>query len=81
MGMSKLFLRAILVSLTLFSCTQQPETRLIPLYENLSQYHRMVSTKSPEAQKYFDQGFTLYYGFNHEAAITSFQQAVALDSM
>lgn len=69
----------ILVSLTLASCTKQ-EPRLIPLFDNLSHYHRTVKTNSAEAQKYFDQGFTLYYGFNHEAAITSFQQAAALDS-
>ena len=56
-----------------------PEQRIIPIYENLSKYHRKVTTQSEEAQRYFDQGLTLYYGFNHEAAIKSFQQAILLD--
>jgi tetratricopeptide (TPR) repeat protein len=38
-----------------------------------------VTTSSPEAQKYFDQGMTLSYAFNHAEAIRSFKQAIALD--
>lgn len=72
-------LSTVLVLVTLASCGQR-QPPLIPLYDNLSHYNRTVTTGSEEAQKYFDQGFTLYYGFNHEAAILSFQQAVALDS-
>lgn len=54
--------------------------KIIPLYTNLSHYHRKISTPFPEAQQYFDQGLPLYYGFNHEAAIKSFQQSIAIDS-
>ena len=50
-----------------------------PLYPNLTGYHRAVATKSAEAQKYFDQGLTLFYGFNLEAAIPSFAEAARLD--
>ena len=72
---------SILAFLTLLSCnTTEQEQRLFPLYDNLSKYHRTITTQSPEAQEYFDQGLALYYGFNHEAAIMSFQQAIALDS-
>ncbi|HEU4365855.1 MAG TPA: tetratricopeptide repeat protein [Candidatus Krumholzibacteria bacterium] len=49
------------------------------LRDDLAVYHRAVSTKSQEAQKYFDQGLVLHYGFNHEAAIASFQRAGELD--
>ena len=38
-----------------------------------------VTTKSAEAQKYFNQGLGCIYGFNHEAAINSFKQAIKLD--
>ena len=38
-----------------------------------------VTTKSSEAQRYFDQGLGCIYGFNHEAAINSFKQAIKLD--
>jgi len=45
----------------------------------LGKVHFAVSTKNPEAQRYFDQGMAYLYGFNHEAAIKSFQQARQLD--
>jgi tetratricopeptide (TPR) repeat protein len=38
-----------------------------------------VTTRSAEAQKYFNQGLGCIYGFNHEAAINSFKQAIKLD--
>jgi len=50
-----------------------------PLYDNLGAYHHAITTRSPEAQKYFDQGFTLSYAFNHAEAIRSFRQGIALD--
>jgi len=50
-----------------------------PLYDTLGSYHVPITTSSPEAQKYFDQGFTLSYAFNHAEGIRSFRQAVALD--
>jgi len=53
--------------------------RLVPIYQDLSKYHRSVTTDSEEAQAYFDQGLALMYGFNHEAAILSFRQAIELD--
>ncbi|MFO7668971.1 MAG: hypothetical protein R6W31_04870, partial [Bacteroidales bacterium] len=59
---------------------QDQRASLLPLYDGLSKYHRPVTTNSREAQEYFDQGLALYYGFNHEAAILSFQQALVLDS-
>jgi tetratricopeptide (TPR) repeat protein len=72
---------AIVLLITLWSCaTKTPDQKIIPLFDNLSEYHRGVTTKSESAQQYFDQGLTLYYGFNHEAAIKSFQQAIAYDS-
>jgi tetratricopeptide (TPR) repeat protein len=51
----------------------------IPLIENLGHHTRPVTTSSPEAQRYFDQGLRLVFGFNHGAAIRSFQEAVRLD--
>lgn len=41
-------------------------------------YHP-VTTSKPEAQRYFDQGLTLVYGFNHDAAYWSFQKAAKVD--
>jgi tetratricopeptide (TPR) repeat protein len=41
--------------------------------------HRPIRTASAEAQKLFDQGLTLLYGFNRDGARQSFLKASALD--
>src|SRR5215831_17053140 len=50
-----------------------------PLYDGLGSYSRKITTKSAEAQRYFDQGLGFLHGFNHRAAIRAFQQAAELD--
>src|SRR5213596_2748020 len=50
-----------------------------PLYDGLGSYSRKITTHSPEAQRYFDQGLGFLHGFNHRAAIRAFQQAAELD--
>ena len=47
---------------------------LEPLYDGLGSYTRKISTNSPKAQKYFDQGINFYFGFNHGAALRRFKQ-------
>ena len=49
------------------------------LLEGLGSHHHPITTASPVAQRYFDQGLILSFGFNHEAAIESFQYALSLD--
>jgi tetratricopeptide (TPR) repeat protein len=49
------------------------------LLGNLGSYHRTITTASPDAQRFFDEGLTLLYGFNHEEAFRSFERAAALD--
>src|SRR5215831_19142009 len=51
----------------------------VALDPGLGSLHRAVSTRKPEAQKYFDQGLRLVFAFNHEAAIRSFRRAAELD--
>ena len=51
----------------------------VTLEPGLGAFHRAVSTSNAEAQKFFDQGMKYTYGFNHEAAVKSFQRAGALD--
>ncbi len=50
-----------------------------PFYDGLGSYTRKVTTRSPKAQRYFNQGLAFLHGFNHSAAIRSFQQAAQLD--
>jgi tetratricopeptide (TPR) repeat protein len=51
-----------------------------PLFQKLGNLQHPVTTKSKEAQKYFNQGLTLLYAFNHQEAIRSFEAAAALDA-
>ncbi len=50
-----------------------------PLFTGMGEHHHAIVTKSPEAQRYFDQGLVLAYGFNHAEAARSFRQAIKLD--
>src|SRR5205823_7377253 len=45
----------------------------------LGRHHHPIATRNPEAQKFFDEGLTLVYAFNHDEAIRSFERAAALD--
>ena len=49
------------------------------LVSGLGDLHHPVSTKNPEAQKFFDQGLRFIYAFNHDEAARSFQHAAELD--
>ena len=50
-----------------------------PLLDGLSTYSMPISTQSPLAQKYFDQGVRLTYAFNHPEAVRAFEAAVKID--
>ena len=50
-----------------------------PFFEGLGSYTRTITTTSPEAQKYFNQGLNFLFGFNHGAAIRAFQAAETID--
>jgi tetratricopeptide (TPR) repeat protein len=49
------------------------------LFDGLGNVHRLITTSSREAQKYFDQGLALMWGFNHDEATRSFAKAAELD--
>ncbi|MFN3652445.1 MAG: hypothetical protein ACK47B_22955 [Armatimonadota bacterium] len=50
-----------------------------PLFADLGDLKHPVTTRSAQAQRYFDQGLILMYGFNHKEAIRSFREAARLD--
>ena len=45
------------------------------LLEGLGSQSHPIETQSQLAQRYFDQGLILIFGFNHEAAIRAFEEA------
>jgi len=52
---------------------------IAPTLEGLGDYHFPVTTRSPESQRFFDQGLRLTYAFNHSEALRSFKEAARLD--
>jgi tetratricopeptide (TPR) repeat protein len=77
-------LAAVLIaSALLAACSRQQEAKSAPpkapLFDNLGNLHHQITTSSPEAQRYFDQGLTLSYAINHAEAIRAFRQAAAID--
>jgi tetratricopeptide (TPR) repeat protein len=49
------------------------------LFGGLGYFHRPITTKSEDAQAYFDQGMRLLWAFNHDEATRSFAQAAVAD--
>jgi len=50
-----------------------------PLFEGMGEYHMSITTADSDAQRYFDQGMVLAFGFNHAESIRSFRAAQSLD--
>ncbi|HWA24822.1 MAG TPA: tetratricopeptide repeat protein [Lacunisphaera sp.] len=71
--------RLLLLPCLLLAIAVSAAEPAIPLLKNLGSHTHPVTTQSPEAQRYFDQGLRFVFGFNHGAAIKSFQEAARLD--
>jgi tetratricopeptide (TPR) repeat protein len=53
--------------------------RPVTLYKGLGAWRHPIATRNADAQKYFDQGLALLYGFNRYEALRSFRKASELD--
>ena len=77
---------ALVAVLSLAACAPRVETdaELVaragaPLFKGMGEYSRTITTTDPGAQRYFNQGMALGFGFNHAEAIRSFRAAQKLD--
>lgn len=70
---------SLATALILSGCRQQPPDNGALIYDGFGNYERAVSTDVAAAQDWFNQGIQLMYGFNHDEAIRSFEQAAAAD--
>jgi tetratricopeptide (TPR) repeat protein len=61
------------------ACSLFAQSKVPVLVPGLGHHHHTISTKSPEAQRFFDQGLTLVFAFNHEEAVRAFRRASELD--
>jgi len=59
--------------------TPAPAAVRTTLLGNLGSYSRPITTRNADAQRWFDEGLNLLYGFNHEESFRSFERASALD--
>ena len=80
-----LFGLAILLAMAMTACSEssvelaEDQPRIAPLLKGLGRHTHPVTTRSPLAQRYFDQGLNLVYAFNHAEAVRSFRQAALID--
>jgi len=75
----RISLTGLLALILFFSCSSD-QKKQAPLFDNLGTLNFPITTNSALAQKYFDQGVILAYGFNHEEAFRSFEEVARLDS-
>jgi tetratricopeptide (TPR) repeat protein len=61
------------------SVASTPRVATVPLQKDLGLLHHPITTTSPWAQRYFDQGLRLTYAFNHAEAIAAYEQAAMFD--
>ncbi|MGH0035722.1 MAG: tetratricopeptide repeat protein [Myxococcota bacterium] len=61
------------------SMAEQPAPDQPKLLDGLGGQKHPITTTSALAQRYFDQGLILTFGFNHEAAVRSFEAATRFD--
>ncbi len=50
-----------------------------PLFDILGAFQHPITTNSELAQRYFNQGLRLVYGFNHAEALRAFEHAARID--
>src|SRR5687767_14198000 len=74
----RVILTMLTVALTPLSATAQ-QRHTATLLTGLGNHHHQITTKSAQAQRFFDQGLALAYAFNHPEAKRSFEEAARLD--
>jgi tetratricopeptide (TPR) repeat protein len=62
-----------------FAQDAQKDASAAALYAGFDGYSRTITTKSADAQRWFNQGIQLLYGYNHDEAIRSFEKASEVD--
>jgi tetratricopeptide (TPR) repeat protein len=89
--MIRLWTALSILLLVLTACTTEPgrggmshgghvaADRPPVLYDSLGNYSYKITTASPQAQRWFDQGLRLVYAFNHNEAQRAFREAARLD--
>src|SRR5712692_913200 len=65
---------------TLCGQDQHLAEKPVTLYPGLGAWRHPITTRQPDAQKFFDQGLALLYSFNRYEALRTFRKAAELDA-
>ncbi len=74
----------IILLAVLSACADNPgkpaeNPKPMALLDGLGKHQYPITVAKPAAQRYFNQGMVLAYGFNHSEAVKSFQAAYGID--
>ena len=75
----------ILTSVFIGSCSSEESLNDLvtragaPLFEDMGNHTHPITTEDPYVQRYFDQGLTIDFAFNHAESARSFRAAQTLD--
>jgi tetratricopeptide (TPR) repeat protein len=78
-GAAAFFLGAVLASAGCVASDPARRWEALDPLDALGDHHRAVSTRSEEAQRWFDRGLILTFAFNHDEAVRCYEQALAAD--
>jgi tetratricopeptide (TPR) repeat protein len=74
------YILLLVLGILFVGCSRERQLeKKAPLFSNLGNLEFKITTSSNLAQKYFNQGVALTYGFNHAEAYRSFKEVSRLD--
>src|SRR5215813_7643657 len=81
--MKRILLAAVILTIVTSTFAQHQHStdgsKPAELIQGMGDVRHPVTTSNAEAQRFFNQGLALVYGFNHEDAVKSFKRAAELD--
>ena len=72
-------MQKLVIGFMMAAALGQSQEKPVALYPGLGIWHHTIHTNNAEAQRFFDQGLALLYGFNMYESARSFRKAVELD--
>src|SRR5215813_12591460 len=81
--MKRILLAAVILTIVTSTFAQHQHStdgsKPAELIQGMGDVRHPVTTSNAEAQRFFNQGLAMVYGFNHEEAVKSFKRAAELD--
>jgi hypothetical protein len=82
--MKRILIAAVVLTIVTSAYAQHPHStdgsKPAELIQGMGDVRHPVSTSNADAQRFFNQGLAMVYGFNHEEAVKSFKRVAELDA-